>query len=66
MLAARLPKGSRRNARLAAWSIAHGFATLWLAGALPPEAGDDPAAAARPVIRLLFNDASPARSPRSA
>jgi AcrR family transcriptional regulator len=39
---------------LAAWSIVHGFATLWLGGALPSELGDDPGAAAREVIRLLF------------
>ncbi len=50
-LAARAPK--RREARLAAWSIVHGFATLWLSGALT-DIGDDPAAAARPVIRLLL------------
>jgi AcrR family transcriptional regulator len=42
------------EAALAAWSIVHGFAALWLGGALPPELGDDPAAAARGVIRLLF------------
>ena len=46
------PPGDRAD--LAAWSIAHGFATLWLGGALPRELGDDPAAAARSVIRLLF------------
>ncbi|MGC1213590.1 MAG: WHG domain-containing protein, partial [Micromonospora sp.] len=39
---------------LAAWSIVHGFATLWLAGALPPTTGRDPEAAARAVIRRLF------------
>jgi AcrR family transcriptional regulator len=39
---------------LAAWSIVHGFATLWLAGALPPHFGADPEAAARAVIRRLF------------
>ncbi|MFG3703775.1 TetR/AcrR family transcriptional regulator [Micromonospora sp. NPDC047670] len=39
---------------LAAWSIVHGFATLWLAGALPERVGDDPRAAARAVIRRLF------------
>ncbi|MFD0788441.1 TetR-like C-terminal domain-containing protein, partial [Micromonospora azadirachtae] len=38
---------------LAAWSIVHGFATLWLAGALPPRVGDDPREAARHVIRRL-------------
>ncbi|MFG3686207.1 WHG domain-containing protein [Micromonospora sp. NPDC047740] len=39
---------------LAAWSIGHGFVTLWLAGALPPNAGPDPESAARSVIRRLF------------
>ncbi|MFG1776206.1 TetR/AcrR family transcriptional regulator [Micromonospora sp. NPDC049051] len=39
---------------LAAWSIVHGFATLWLSGALPPQVGDDPRAAARDVIHRLF------------
>ncbi|RMI35991.1 TetR/AcrR family transcriptional regulator [Actinomadura harenae] len=39
---------------LAAWSIAHGFAGLWLSGALPPELGSDPEAAARPVLGKLF------------
>ncbi|MEV0154791.1 TetR/AcrR family transcriptional regulator [Micromonospora sp. NPDC050686] len=40
---------------LAAWSIVHGFATLWLSGALPPRLGTDPEAAARTVIRRLFS-----------
>ncbi|MEV4655331.1 TetR/AcrR family transcriptional regulator [Micromonospora sp. NPDC049301] len=40
---------------LAAWSIVHGFATLWLAGALPPRVGDDPREAARVVVSRLFN-----------
>ncbi|MFI7435694.1 TetR/AcrR family transcriptional regulator [Micromonospora haikouensis] len=40
---------------LAAWSIVHGFATLWLAGALPPRTGPDPETAARTVIRRLFD-----------
>ncbi|MET8230033.1 TetR/AcrR family transcriptional regulator [Micromonospora sp. NPDC005298] len=39
---------------LAAWSIAHGFATLWLAGALPDRVGADPHDAARTVLRRLF------------
>ncbi|WP_214326228.1 TetR/AcrR family transcriptional regulator [Nonomuraea sediminis] len=38
---------------IAAWSIAHGFATLWLNGVLPPELGDDVEEAARPVLRML-------------
>lgn len=43
-----------RVAGVAAWSIVHGFATLWLDGALPAELGDDPEAAARAVAGLLF------------
>jgi AcrR family transcriptional regulator len=43
-----------RLAGLSAWSIVHGFATLWLGGALPPEVGTDPEAAGRTVIRRLF------------
>jgi AcrR family transcriptional regulator len=43
-----------RLAGLAAWSLVHGFATLWLTGALPPELGDDPEPAARAVAAILF------------
>ncbi|WP_405103391.1 TetR/AcrR family transcriptional regulator [Micromonospora sp. NBC_01412] len=39
---------------LAAWSIVHGFATLWLSGALPARVGDDPRAAARAIAGRLF------------
>lgn len=49
-----LPAGEAREAELAAWSIVHGFATLWLAGALPDRLGDDAGDAARRVIRRLF------------
>ena len=38
----------------------HGFAELWLRGALPAELGDDPEAAAEPVLSLLFE--KPART----
>jgi AcrR family transcriptional regulator len=41
-----------REAGLAGWSMAHGFATLWLSGALP-DLGDDPTAAARVILRRL-------------
>ncbi|MGW4426225.1 TetR/AcrR family transcriptional regulator [Streptosporangium sp. NPDC004631] len=50
-----LPGGAPAPAALAAWSIVHGFAGLWLSGAFPEDVGDDPEAAARPVIRLLFD-----------
>jgi AcrR family transcriptional regulator len=43
-----------RLAGLAAWSLVHGFATLWLTGALPPELGGDPETAARAVAGILF------------
>ncbi|GIH18443.1 hypothetical protein [Rugosimonospora africana] len=51
----------RRSTAIAAWSIVHGFATLRSAGALPPELGTDPAAAARTVLPELFPEASPNR-----
>jgi AcrR family transcriptional regulator len=41
-------------AKVAAWSIVHGFATLWLTGALPATLGDDLEAAARAVAGMLF------------
>ncbi|NUR86456.1 MAG: TetR/AcrR family transcriptional regulator [Nonomuraea sp.] len=43
------------NLELAAWSIAHGFASLWLSGSLPAGLGDDVESAARPILRLLVN-----------
>jgi AcrR family transcriptional regulator len=43
---------------VAAWSLMHGFASLWLTGALPPSLGDDLTAAARGVARTLFRDGS--------
>ncbi|GGM62758.1 TetR family transcriptional regulator [Micromonospora sonchi] len=46
--------GTRQDDAMAAWSIVHGFATLWLAGALPAGLGDDPGEAARAVTRRLF------------
>lgn len=41
---------------VAAWSLMHGFATLWLTGALPRSLGDDLTAAARGVAKTLFRD----------
>jgi len=38
---------------VAAWSIVHGFATLWLNGNLPNQLGSDPEAAARAVASHL-------------
>ncbi|QSB13028.1 TetR/AcrR family transcriptional regulator [Natronosporangium hydrolyticum] len=49
------PSGTTgRTEELAAWSLVHGFANLWLTGAFPPDLGDDPASAARQVARVLF------------
>ena len=47
------------QAELAAWSIVHGFATLWLSGAFLDDMGADAGEAARPVIRRLFDDPTP-------
>jgi len=41
-----------REAGLAAWSLAHGFAALWLSGSLP-DSGTDPGDSARAVLRQL-------------
>jgi AcrR family transcriptional regulator len=42
------------HAGVAAWSLVHGFATLWLNGVLPEQLGDDPEQAARSVASMLF------------
>ena len=42
------------RAAVAAWSLVHGLATLWLNQNLPPELGDDPEQIAREVARYLF------------
>ena len=63
--AADLPDGnagsgadSVREAGLAGWSIAHGFATLWLSGVLPDTA-QAPDEAARAILRHLTGDPRP-------
>ena len=43
-----------RIAGIAAWSLVHGFATLWLNRALAPGLGDDPETVARAVAAMLF------------
>lgn len=54
----RLPDGrsgpDARLAGVAAWSLVHGFATLWLTGALPTWLSSDPETAARAVAAILF------------
>jgi AcrR family transcriptional regulator len=53
-----LPDGQRGSDvqldGIAAWSLVHGFSTLWLNGVLPPWLGEDSEAAARSVARILF------------
>jgi AcrR family transcriptional regulator len=39
-----------REVGLAAWSMVHGFATLWLSGAFPDSAHEDPVEAARIIL----------------
>jgi AcrR family transcriptional regulator len=48
--------GDPRDAQLAAWSLVHGFASLWLDGALTGSAldSDDPEATARRLASVLF------------
>ncbi|MEU1722524.1 TetR/AcrR family transcriptional regulator [Nonomuraea sp. NPDC005692] len=43
-----------RTTTIAAWSLAHGFTTLWLSGALPESANGDPEALARSMLRLVL------------
>lgn len=43
-----------RLAGVAAWSLVHGFATLWLTGVLPSGLGDDLETTARAVVGILF------------
>lgn len=47
-------RSDRLHAGVAAWSLVHGLATLWVNGNLPPELGDDPEAAARATAAYLF------------
>ena len=42
------------RAAVAAWSLVHGLATLWLNQNLPPQLGDDPEKITREVARYLF------------
>lgn len=44
-----------RLAGLAAWSLVHGFAGLWIGGALPIHEGEEVSTAARAVARFLFD-----------
>ena len=46
--------GGDVRAGVAAWSLVHGLATLWLNQNLPPELGDDPEQITREVAHYLF------------
>jgi AcrR family transcriptional regulator len=46
--------GDGLGAAVAAWSLVHGLATLWLNRNLPPQLGDDPEQIVREVARHLF------------
>jgi len=63
------PPGTMSRKRLtqavAAWSIVHGIATLWLNGDLPSELGDDPEAIARAVAVHLRTDRGRRRNTRT-
>lgn len=48
------PDGDEVRAGVAAWSLVHGLATLWLNRNLPPQLGDDPEQVTREVARYLF------------
>jgi AcrR family transcriptional regulator len=50
---ASLGAGEVEQTGLAAWSIAHGFATLWVSGAIAHAPTDDPGEAARTVLSHL-------------
>ncbi|MEN3539815.1 TetR/AcrR family transcriptional regulator [Microbispora sp. ZYX-F-249] len=43
-----------RLTTIAAWSLAHGFAGLWLSGSLPESAQGDPETIARALVELVF------------
>ena len=48
------PAWNTGDAAIAAWSLVHGLATLWLNGNLPPAVGADPEATVRRVAAYLF------------
>jgi AcrR family transcriptional regulator len=53
--AATSPDGDDKvRAGVAAWSLVHGLATLWLNHNLPPQLGDDPEQITRDVAPYLF------------
>lgn len=51
--------GSAELIGLAGWSLVHGFATLWLSGALPRREGQDPLALARDIAGAALHTPGP-------
>jgi AcrR family transcriptional regulator len=58
------PEADRDAAAIAAWSLVHGFATLWLNGALSMAPDADPTATARRIVNALLA-AEPQPRPRN-
>lgn len=48
------PEPDRHDAAIAAWSLVHGFATLWLNGALSLTSDADPTATAGRILNALL------------
>ncbi len=62
-LAERDPSIDPATAAVAAWSIVHGFATLWLNGDLPATPGADPEATIRAAAGYLFRPSGRSHPP---
>jgi AcrR family transcriptional regulator len=64
-LATTPPGTDPRAPAIAAWSLVHGLATLWLAGNLPADAAADPESLTRAAAGYLFaaSGPTPARDP---
>jgi AcrR family transcriptional regulator len=58
------PDPGQLAAGVAAWSLVHGLAMLWLNGNLPPQLGTDPEEITRLVARHLRTPANPGPPPR--
>ncbi|MDQ0378488.1 TetR/AcrR family transcriptional regulator [Amycolatopsis thermophila] len=56
LAAAVRPVAEGQLAQVAAWSLVHGFASLWITGALPAEVTEDLESSARSVAGMLFRD----------
>jgi AcrR family transcriptional regulator len=59
-IGAQVTEGDSAAAVLAAWSLVHGFATLWNTGVMPPELVTDPVDGARAITGILNRAIGPA------